>query len=165
MAATKAGMLQNAGLLSPQHRVATLDALADSGPNSLAAIAATLNPNLGTAIITEGLMNYLDPAAAQGVWRRIGTTLAGFRHGVYLADIYPQKRVITPALVVLGLLLTVFVRGRMHLHFNTEAEAIARMQASGFSKVEVHAPANLESTRSLGRTKGGNRVRVLEAST
>jgi len=165
MAATKARMLGAAQLLSPRHRVATLDALADEGPDSLAAIAATLDPRLGTAIITEGLMNYLDPATARGVWRRIARTLGRFPQGIYLADVYPQPRERSPGLLLLGATLSVFVRGRMHLHFDRDAAVVAAMREAGFGSATVHAPAELASTREFARIAGGDRVRVLESRT
>ncbi|MDB5985004.1 MAG: class SAM-dependent methyltransferase [Nevskia sp.] len=165
MAATKARMLGAAGLLSQRHRVVTLDALADDGPQSLAAIAAMLDPTLGTAIITEGLMNYLDPAAARGVWHRIANTLGRFPEGIYLADVYPQKRELSSGLRLLGATLSIFVRGRMHIHFDSDESVVKTMLDAGFTSALIHAPAQLNTTREFARVAGGNRVRVLEAST
>ncbi len=59
MVALKQRLLADGGLLTPGHSVVALDALADSGPQSLAALAKTLDPKVGTAIVTEGLMNAL----------------------------------------------------------------------------------------------------------
>jgi len=53
MAGRKRRALARMGSLSERHRVEILDALRDGGPGSLAALAETLNPDAGLAIITE----------------------------------------------------------------------------------------------------------------
>jgi O-methyltransferase involved in polyketide biosynthesis len=164
MAAEKRRLLQRAGLLGDRHRVVELDALADGGPQSLAAIAATLDPAQGTAIITEGLMNYLAPAAADGVWRRIAAVLAGFPAGLYLSDVYLLHENRNAAMAAFGGILQVFVRGRMFVHFDSIEQAQQRLARIGFGKVQVHATQDLPATREIARTRGGDRVRILEAT-
>jgi len=163
MVALKQSLLDGGGLLSPGHSVVTLDALADEGPQSLAALATTLDPNVGTAIVTEGLMNYLDPQTAEGVWRRIAATLAQFPQGIYLNDLYLRPRRINPAAEAFGGLLQVFVRGRMHVHFRSEEEVAAVMKRCGFAEVVLHQPSTLEETRRYARIRGGDSVLILEA--
>jgi O-methyltransferase involved in polyketide biosynthesis len=163
MAALKRRLLADAGLLSPRHQVLTLDALADDGPDSLAQIAGRLDPKQGLAIITEGLMNYLDPATAQGVWARIARTLSGFPHGLYLADVYFMQQHRGLAARVFGGVIQAFVRGRMHIHFESAAHGIGLMQAAGFRRAAIHEIRDLEETRDIGSRPGGERVRALEA--
>lgn len=163
MARTKRELLARGGLASPQHRVVELDALADEGPASLAAVAATLDPNRGLAIVTEGLMNYLDPDSAQATWRRIARTLAGFPHGLYLADVYFREQNRSAGLAVFGAALSAFVRGRMHLHYATPEAMLAGMRAAGFARATIHRTADLPETRALAAIRGGDHVRVLEA--
>ncbi|MDD3763433.1 MAG: class I SAM-dependent methyltransferase [Nevskiales bacterium] len=165
MARTKREMLQRAGCLGPQHQVLELDALADTGPASLAAIAGKLDPAQGTAIITEGLMNYLAPAQADAVWRRIATTLRGFTHGLYLADVYFRDQHRSTAMLAFGGMLQVFVRGRMHVHFRDADQAVARMQRCGFDTARVHRTRDIPQTRALATTAGADRVSVLAATT
>jgi O-methyltransferase involved in polyketide biosynthesis len=163
MAAEKRRLLHRAGLLGDRHRVVEIDALADDGPQSLAAIAAMLDPQQGTAIITEGLMNYLPPDAADDVWRRIATVLGGFPAGLYLSDVYLMHENRNAAMAAFGAILQVFVRGRMFVHFDTVAQAQRRLAGFGFAQVRVHATADLPATRDIARTRGGDRVRILEA--
>ena len=163
MADTKRRLLQGANLLPKGHRVLELNALADEGPTSMKAIAATLDPKLGTAIITEGLMSYLDPETAESVWRRIAGALKPFAHGLYLADIYMKREHRSVGVLLFGLVLSAFVRGRMHVHFDTPAEAIATMQRSGFKTAVVHEPASLPQLKDLAGQRGTERVRILEA--
>lgn len=165
MAATKRRLLEAAGLASGRHRVLELDALAGTGATSLAAVAASLDPGIGTAIITEGLMNYLSPTDAQAVWRRIAEALGRFPQGLYLCDIYPGRGNGDAAMSVFGKVIQLFVRGRMHHHFESAGQAIETMQAAGFSRASVHLTADLAETRPIAATPGADRVSVLEAET
>jgi O-methyltransferase involved in polyketide biosynthesis len=163
MAATKRELLERAGLLGPKHQIRELDALKDDGPDSLATIAAGLDPKQGTAIITEGLMNYLAPAQADAVWHRIARILKGFAHGQYLADIYFSTEHRSRAMLAFGAILQVFVRGRMHVHFDSPQAARQRMREAGFKKTDVHRTQDIPATRTIARISGAERVSVLEA--
>lgn len=165
MAQRKREMLDAAKLGSPRHRVVAVNALADSGPGSLAELARTLDPKGGVAIITEGLMSYLDPDTARGVWKRISTTLKGFPFGVYLSDSYVRSDRYGVGGAVFRGVIQRFVRGRMHVHFETEDAAQATLHAAGFRDITLHEPRNIPETRELGLIRGGDRVRVLEART
>ncbi|MES0874663.1 class I SAM-dependent methyltransferase [Sinimarinibacterium thermocellulolyticum] len=164
MAAEKRRRLQASGLLGERHRVVELDALAEDGPQSLAAVAATLDPAQGTAVITEGLMNYLAPARADALWRRIAAVLARFPTGLYLSDVYLLHENRNAAMVAFGAILQVFVRGRMFVHFDTVAQVRQRLAGLGFAEVRVHATRELPATCDIARTPGGDRVRILEAT-
>lgn len=163
MVATKKNLLEQGGLLSAGHRVVELDARADGGERSLAGVMKTLDPKAGTVVITEGLMNYLDPETARGVWRRIAQNLARFPQGQYLADAYFTSERRSAAMLAFGAILSVFVRGRMHVHFASAQQAVALMQESGFRNAAVHETAALPETRAISRTPGADRVRILEA--
>jgi len=163
MADLKRGLLDRAKLTTPGHRVVTVNALTDSGPDSLQALAESLDPNAGTAVITEGLMSYLDPESARGVWRRIAGALARFPHGVYLSDSYVRQDRYGLAMKLFRGAIQRTVRGRMHVHFQTEAEAVEALRAAGFREAHMHPPRDIPETSELGRIPGGDRVRILEA--
>jgi O-methyltransferase involved in polyketide biosynthesis len=163
MAALKRKLLGDAGLLSDQHRVLELNALAEDGPQSLATLAKSLDPNAGTAIITEGLMNYLDPAMARDVWQRIARNLKTFPHGLYLADVYFTQQNRGLAAIVFGSVIQLFVRGRMHIHFESPEHGIGLMRNAGFSRADIHEIRALPETHEIGGQPGGDRVRVLQA--
>ncbi len=163
MAALKRKLLGDAGLLSDKHRVLELNALADDGPQSLATIVKSLDPTAGTVIITEGLMNYLDPAMARDVWQRIARNLKSFPHGLYLADVYFMQQNRGLAAIVFGSVIQLFVRGRMHIHFESPAHGIGLMRNAGFASADIHEIRALPETREIGDQPGGDRVRVLQA--
>lgn len=163
MAALKRRLLDKAGLTRPQHRVVTVNALVDGGPDSLAELAKTLDPKGGVAIITEGLMSYLDPQSARGVWRRIAQTLKGFPHGVYLSDSYVRSDRYGVGGHLFRGVIQRSVRGKMHIHFQTTAEAEVTLRAAGFARITLHEPSTIPETRAEAARRGGNRVRILEA--
>jgi O-methyltransferase involved in polyketide biosynthesis len=164
MAALKRKLLGDAGLLSEKHRVLELNALADEGPQSLATIVKLLDREVGTAIITEGLMNYLDPDMARSVWQRIARNLKPFPRGLYLADVYFTQQNRGLAARVFGGVIQAFVRGRMHIHFESVEHGIGLMHDAGFQSAAIHEIRSLPETRDIGSRSGGDRVRALEAS-
>src|SRR5262245_19862334 len=164
MAAIKRQMLATAGFLSERHRVAALDALAHAGPQSLAAVAATLDPAQGTALITEGLMNYLGPALARATWKRIATALSGFSYGLYLSDAYVARGNRDTAIRCFATVISRVVRGRVQAHFETPEDALTILRTAGFRTVVAHETRHLPATRALSNIRGAERVRVLEAT-
>jgi O-methyltransferase involved in polyketide biosynthesis len=135
MATRKQRLLRR--LDGPGPRVTTVDALADEGPESIAAIADSLDPEVGTAIVTEGLLNYFDLHAVTGMWRRFADVLRRFPTGAYFADLVlrPQADSL-PQRLGAGLLAAT-VRGRVHLHFADEAEAAAALREAGFPAADL----------------------------
>jgi O-methyltransferase involved in polyketide biosynthesis len=164
MATLKRDLLDRAGLLSKRHQVLELNALSDKGVHSLAALVKTLDKTKGIAIITEGLMNYLDPDAAKAVWSRIAKNMKLFPHGLYLADGYVRSGNRSVSALLFGAVLSTFVRGRMHIHFNNTAHAVEIMRKAGFRSAALHKTRNLPETQTIAKKKGGERVLILEAS-
>jgi O-methyltransferase involved in polyketide biosynthesis len=159
MAARKREALARIGR-PPGHRVAELDALAPDGALSLGAVAAGLDPDAGLAIITEGLLSYLPRPAVLALWSAVARVLAGFAHGVYLADLHVGAD--APALLtrVATGALSAFVRSPVAVHFAAEEEARAALLGAGFAAADV-APASAHPA-AAGR-RGAERVRVVRA--
>lgn len=147
MAARKRAALERMGSLGPRHRVMEVDALSDA---SLAAVVATLDPKEELAIITEGLLGYFEREQALGMWRRFAGTLSGFRAGLYLADMYVREDMSRVPIELARAVLGAFVRGRVHVHFEDDAEAARAARDAGFRDAVVHPTESL--------------VRVLEAN-
>jgi O-methyltransferase involved in polyketide biosynthesis len=139
MAARKEELLRRLG--GPTPRVVTVDALRDDGPQSLAAVADTLDPGIGTAIITEGLVNYLDRATILALWQRFARVLRRFPTGAYFGDIVlaPETGSVVQRLGA-GLVGTI-VRSGVHLHFSGEDAAAAALREAGFPAAEVEPAA------------------------
>jgi O-methyltransferase involved in polyketide biosynthesis len=70
MLENKRRILAELGGETAHHRTIEIDALAATGPTSIDAICASLDPRRGTAILTEGLVNYFDTDTMIGMWRR-----------------------------------------------------------------------------------------------
>jgi O-methyltransferase involved in polyketide biosynthesis len=161
MAARKRRALGRIGSLSETHRVTEVDALRDDGPDSLAALAAELDPGVGLAVVTEGLLGYLPTDAVLALWRRIAVTLQTFPAGLYVSDLHLGS-VQTPAVRFFRQLLGAFVRGRVYLHFDGAAEAEAALREAGFAGAAVRrAGAIIELPEREQRAT----AHILEAST
>lgn len=162
MAARKQRMLAQIGDAHSHHYVARLDALASNGPNSLDALTAGLNPDQGVAIISEGLLNYLDRASVERLWQRIVGRLAGFPYGLYLSDLHSRQESLGAGAGLFVSALSTFVRGRVHLHYRNSDAAQDALQQAGFPHVQLHRPSDWAAQ--IGAIQpGADRVRVIEA--
>jgi O-methyltransferase involved in polyketide biosynthesis len=131
MAARKRQALARMGAL---HRVEDLDALR---PGGLEDLAATLDPGRPLAIITEGLLSYLDRDDVLGLWRRFADTLSGFPDGLYLSDLHVAEDAAGPHVEAFRLMLSAFVRGQVRVHFETAEEAVGALEQAGFRRAAV----------------------------
>jgi O-methyltransferase involved in polyketide biosynthesis len=144
MAAAKREALVRIGSLSASHRVEEVDALRDDGPASLAALAERMNPDEPVAIVTEGLLGYFERDQALGIWRRFARTLTGFRGGVYLGDIYFAEDMKSPFIRGFRAVISAFVRGRVHVHFENAGEAEQALADAGFARAAIRQADELE---------------------
>jgi O-methyltransferase involved in polyketide biosynthesis len=159
MAARKRGALERTGSLGPEHRVVVLDALSEEGEYSLAAVAGGLDPERGLAIVTEGLLSYLDRNSVLGLWRRAASSLSPFPHGLMLSDLHlaSENHGLVTAIGVR--MLSAFVRGRVEMHFQDEPGAVAALTEAGFAEAVLHRGSE------VSEAPGAGSVHVIEAST
>lgn len=165
MAAHKSRLLAHAGLATTQHRLVDLDALADSGPRSLARLADTLDPTRGVAIVTEGLINYFPTDAVLGMWGRFAATLQRFPSGLYLSDLHTAGDNRGLGVSAFMSLLSTFVRGRVHLHFESARTAEDALRAAGFDQAAVETPDAVAAADGGIDRRGASMVRVVCART
>jgi O-methyltransferase involved in polyketide biosynthesis len=150
VADAKRARLDAAGLRGAHHEVVALDAVREEG---LDAALARLDPARSTAVITEGLIGYLDRATVEQLWRRLARALARFPRGVYFADLYLEEDLQRSAAKrAFRAMLSTFVRGQTHTQADDEAAAHAMLARAGFSRVALHRPTD------------GAGVRIVEAS-
>lgn len=160
MAARKREALDEIGSLGEHHLVVELDALAERGPLSIFVVAHGLNPDAGTAIITEGLLSYLDTDAVVRIWERFAEVLHSFPQGLYLSDLH-LRDLQQPYVRLFRLGLAGFVRGPVTLHFESAADAAEQLLACGFDGADVSRATELLD----GAGGGGEHVHIIEAST
>ncbi|TAK93493.1 MAG: class I SAM-dependent methyltransferase [Aquabacterium sp.] len=165
MAQRKRDLMQGAGLLTPGHEVVTLDALTDTGPASLNALADRLDPQRGTAIVTEGLVNYFDTPTVVAMWQRFGRVLNRFPEGLYLSDIHLHNANKGVGVQAFKVVLSTFVKGRVFLHFDNEVQAETELRNARFALAELHAPTRFAGQLNMTMHPGANAVRVIEART
>ena len=161
MAARKRAALETIGR-PERHRVVELDALEPDGPLSLAAVAGDLDPQLGLAIITEGLLSYLPRPAVLELWARFAETIARFPDGAYLSDLHIDSDVARPIARAFEAALSAFVGTAVAVHFATPDEARQALLDAGFGNASVLRAD--EHPAAAGRP-GAGRVRVVEATT
>ena len=161
MARSKREALERIGPLGDHHRVVEIDALRDDGPQSLAAIAEALDPAKGLAVITEGLLTYLERESVLALWRRIATVSARFSAGLYLADLRLSGDAgRSERAFYVG--LSAFVRGSVHMHFAEERDALAALREAGFTQSRLRRG---DSVPGAPRDPGAGLIRVVDART
>jgi len=162
MIARKRKVLAALGGETSQHRTVEIDALVDTGPTSIAAICDTLDPTRGTAIITEGLVNYFDTPTMVAMWQRFATALRRFPRSLYLSDLVLRDGNRGAFVTGFGWLLTAFVRGRVHVHFDSVEQAEDALAAAGFVGILLDPCDFAFELPDLERA-GAARVRIVEA--
>jgi O-methyltransferase involved in polyketide biosynthesis len=165
MAALKRRLLSSAGLLGKNHHVVSVDALADAGPHSLTAVVDDLlEPGRGTAIITEGLLNYLEADEVRRLWSRFAALLSRFPAGVYLSDLHvSDESNRRRAARLFRRLLELYSRGAVYLHFRDAVQASKALLDAGFAGATLHSPRSYEGTLAIPRLDE-ELVRVIEAT-
>ena len=160
IAERKERALAERGALNARHRVAAVDVFGDE----LAALFAQLDPARGAAVVTEGLLNYFPTDRVEVLWSRIAGELGRFPSGLYLSDLHLAGGA---ALVdrAFAAALGAFVRGRVHFHYDTAAEAEDTLRRSGFASARLHAPDEYDAVLPGMHAAGADRVRVVEART
>lgn len=166
MCARKRARLAALGEARPLHRVVELDALLDIGPTSLATIGRThLDPTVGTAVITEGLVNYFSPPQLTGMWARIARLLARFPRGMYISDIHTRSDIDRiPGVRAFSVALSAFTRGSVHFHFERGRAAERALIAGGFRSASCDLVAEYADSVGLSDPQARAPVRIVHAT-
>ncbi len=162
MAERKRGILAGAGIRHEGHHVIALDAMADGALEEH--VLPLLDPTRGTAIMTEGLVNYFPRQAVEGMWGRFAGFLEGFPAGVYLSDLHvADETLISWSVRAFQGALSVFTGGGVHFHYDDATGAQAALERLGFERVTLHRPQELAGQVEMPRTRRPDVVRVVEA--
>ena len=162
MIGRKRRILAALGGETAHHRAAEINALLDLGTTSIAALCASLDPTQGTAIITEGLINYFERDAILGMWRRFAAGLRRFPRNLYLSDLMLSDDNRGPISTGFSWLLSAFVRGRVHMPFATAEEAEDALESAGLVGIALD-PRDFVAELDGLEVAGAGRVRILEA--
>jgi O-methyltransferase involved in polyketide biosynthesis len=160
IAEQKREALARLGTPSVRHRVAAADVFGDEFP----ALFHGLDAGRGVAVVSEGLLNYFPTDRVELLWGRIASELRRFPTGLYLSDLHLRggAPLVDRAFATA---LGVFVRGRVHFHYEHAAAAEATLVAAGFDSAQLHAPAEYAEELPGMCAAGADRVRVVEART
>jgi O-methyltransferase involved in polyketide biosynthesis len=163
MAQRKRAALERMGSLSDRHRVAELDVLVDGGPGSLEALTETLDPAQGLAIVTEGLLTYLDDDTVDALWARFARVLGGFSKGSYLSDLRFARRDRGVPERAFDAILSAFVRERVHAYRGDETTAEAALRDAGFARAQLHRGDEHPAAGEARDDPGAGVVCIIEA--
>lgn len=164
MAQRKREALAQMGSLGDHHRVADLDILREGGPGSLEALVETMDPDAGLAIITEGLLTYLDDETVEALWARLARMLRPFSKGVYLADLRYARPGRGTSERAFDAILGAFVRGRVHPYRGDEASAEAALLAAGFGQVRLPRGDAHPAAAETADDPGAGAICIIEAT-
>jgi len=164
MAQRKREALERMGSLGDRHRVVDLDLLRVGGPGSLESLVEDLDPVGGLAIVTEGLLPYLDDATVEALWARLATALGRFDRGAYLSDLRLARPGRGMTERAFDLLLSAFVRGKVHAYRGDEASAATALRAAGFGAVKLHRGDDHPAAADLRGDPGAGVICVIEAT-
>jgi O-methyltransferase involved in polyketide biosynthesis len=155
MTSRKRRALERIGSDPDRHQVRELDVLQEDG---LGALVQEMDQRQGLAIVTEGLLPYLPTDQVHAIWRRFVATLSSFASGVYLSDIHVGTAE-GGAERAFRMLLSAFVRSRVHLHFEAPQEVVAALKEAGF------AEADARPAERAARDRASRVAHILEAWT
>lgn len=165
MARLKRRRLDRAGAaLDESHRVEEVDVLADDGPLAVSSLMEPLDPQAGTAIVTEGLVNYFDRPTAESMFARFSAALGTFDNGLYITDLYLAGDNRNPLSTVFSAALGTFVGSSVHTFYASEHEAVLALMASGFGSASAVLAGDHPAAGRTGRDPGASLVRVVRAT-
>ena len=162
MARRKREALERMGSLSDRHRVVEMDVLQEGGPGSLEALVETLDPAAGLAIVTEGLLTYLDDDTVDALWARIAEVLDPFSQGAYLSDLRYESQDQGLPERAFGLILGTFVRGKIHTYQGDEASAASALRSAGFKQVQLHCGDKHPAAGDARNDPGASMISIIE---
>lgn len=163
MAQRKREALARMKSLTDRHRVVGFDVLQEGGPDSLEALVETLDPAEGLAIVTEGLLTYLDDDSVDALWTRVATALGRFSKGVYLSDLRFAKRGRGLSERTFDVILGAFVRGKVHAYRGDEATAVAALRSAGFEEARLHRGDRHPAAADARSDPGSSAICIIEA--
>ena len=164
MAQRKRDALAQMDSLTDRHRVVDLDVLQEDGPGSLEALVETLDPTKGLVIITEGLLTYLDDDTVDALWARFASVLERFDKGAYLSDLRFAKQDRGLSEQAFDVILSAFVRGKVHPYRGDEAMAEAVLHDAGFKEVHLHRGDQHPAAADSHNDPGSGVICIVEAS-
>ncbi len=160
MVEKKKQMLDGVGLRNAQHHVTTLDVTSDRDFDLV--YERFFDPEVGTAVVTEGLLPYFAPDAVTSLWRSVAAFLSRFPHGRYLSDIHLETETKGKRTVELfRRVLSLFTRGEVYMFFGDFEQTRVALEEAGFADIALHAPRDFADRLNLEGDQG--LIRVVEA--
>jgi O-methyltransferase involved in polyketide biosynthesis len=163
MARRKRDALGRMESLTDRHLVVSMDVLQEGGQGSLEALVETLDPAAGLAIISEGLLTYLDDDTVDALWARLAAALGRFDRSVYLSDLRFAREGRRLPERTFDVILGAFVRGKVHPYRGDEAMAETALRSAGFEEVLLHHGDTHPAAAGVRDDPGAGAICIVEA--
>ena len=170
MAILKRSLIQSSLEGRANHQVFPIDAIESNATAELSIQSMIKLSNLDTrrktVFITEGLVNYFDEDTLFVIWRNIAQGLSLFADGTYVSDIHLNlTHVNNGANRLFQDLLSIFVKRKVYLHFNSKKSAEKSLIHCGFKIARIHDPLEKADVLPACSTAGARKVNIIVART
>jgi O-methyltransferase involved in polyketide biosynthesis len=161
IAMKKSLIIEKSKVDEKRHFFIPVDAFAKDG---FAELKKTLDPNLGTAIISEGLLNYFSTEQVSELWIKIQDFLSHFSTGIYLADTQTRAESFDhPLAKMIVSLIRQASKSPFYHHYSGADELKTKLLDFGFSKVEIIMPKDKKESLHLPGTSQKDMVNIIFA--
>ncbi|MCP4606861.1 MAG: hypothetical protein GY847_41195 [Proteobacteria bacterium] len=143
MVGLKKKALADLGPKKDNHHVVELDALSE---DCLSNVRKYLDPNKGTAVITEGLLFYFDWETIFGMFKRFAEFLSTFPRSLFIGDIHtPRKGAGMVDSRMYKLLRSTIASSRINYDYRERHEILNTLSKAGFNNAVLHGGKELSS--------------------
>lgn len=163
MAARKAATLRSALRGNPLHQVVPIDAFAEDGELSLSRLFESLPADRPVMVLAEGLLNYFSRDQLELLVRNLARCFAERPGSVFVSDLHFSGHNSGLLAEVFKRALATFVRGRVHLHYQDEAEMQSRLTSLSM-RLESLKPSDHAGQLASCQARYADLVRVIRVS-
>ncbi len=140
-----------------QQHLIELDALND---DYMTVLGKRLDQSQACAMITEGLIGYLNKPQAEQVWSRVFSFMSHFNSGTYYTDMHVAEHNQNVVVDLFKRGLALFVGNTIEWAFETDEEVINAMKKNGARAIVLHNPDDFITSLGLPRVKTSSVVRI-----
>lgn len=162
MAKNKARLLTGVLQDNANYTICSLDAFAVDGDKSLSHYISGFPENETVAVVAEGLLNYFSADHLSQLFDNLGHVFKDRKGSVFISDIHVRADNQGPLAEAFVEVLSAFVRGKVHLHYQGTAQAVEALAKSRLSG-QLLKPSQFAETYESCRAKWADLVSILVA--
>lgn len=162
MANNKTKLLKRFLHQHPNYTVCSVDAFSSDDENSLVQYINRLPEGEPVAVVAEGLLNYFGADHLSKLFSNLSKAFDGREGSVFISDIHVRADNEGPLAEAFIEVLSAFVRGKVHLHYQGESQAQEAMAQCGLSGYLLK-PSQFANTYESCQVKWADLVSILVA--